>query len=373
MNRFAISRNRIPRKWCSRAGLLLGALVLSGCAQTGAPRSEFSEPAPERPAGEALIAVDFINVMVQLKPLHPANINMRMAVPTTAFGESLEDALGQAGYAIETSELAGGPNWLDYSSSADDVADRDPVTYQVNIGKFKFKRSYRTDAGRVQPDSSMFVKGADASRLTLRDATIFGEAETIAKTTPQPDAGKTSPSQDTTVAENAAIDPPSEMTGIDIAKAPEAEAVESVTVAAMDLDIRTDKGFDPVAYHQGEQINLTITPSIDAHIYCYYQGGQSEVVLLFPNRFHPTNFVEGGRTIDLPGDGGWQIVATESGSYDEFMCIGTTEALSHKVPDYLVKNDLQPLPVENLETVFQQYQAADTHSLVKRLVAVEVM
>ena len=63
------------------------------------------------------------------------------------------------------------------------------------------------------------------------------------------------------------------------------------------LVMSTPRGPKP-SYRVGETMELSVQPTQDAYVYCYYQDGAGTVARIFPNRFQPDPFMHAGAQID---------------------------------------------------------------------------
>lgn len=57
--------------------------------------------------------------------------------------------------------------------------------------------------------------------------------------------------------------------------------LEASRLTPLSLSLVTDRGNRPV-YRTGESARLTLNTSIDAHVYCYYQPRENQIVKIFP-------------------------------------------------------------------------------------------
>lgn len=127
------------------------------------------------------------------------------------------------------------------------------------------------------------------------------------------------------------------------------------------LSLKTGRGIDPAVYRSGEEVNITLSSTIDANVYCYYQQGDGTVIKLFPNRFRPNSRITQGETLELPGKDDFKIVADARGTVETLMCMASYNDIDSSLPFELSQRDLQPLPVADLEQVYGYYKSvADT-------------
>ena len=163
--------------------LTVGTIVLSSCSSF--PWSEESNSPQANVNGEIvndftrsrLIARDLVNALVQLPELAPKSTKLFTAKPGSRFAELLLSELLDSGYDLRIGSKASNP-WLDYTISSDSAGVAGIYTFVLSAGSIKIKRSYDVDDRGVQPASSLFVHGADASAIVLNDA-LFERANLV--------------------------------------------------------------------------------------------------------------------------------------------------------------------------------------------------
>jgi len=123
-----------------------------------------------------LIALDLVNALVQISTLSPAHTTLYTARPNSRFGALLVAGLQDAGYELRVGSSES-TRWLSHTIVKDalphtqsSVTVAGDYTFIVSVGMVKVKRTYRVDARRVRPGSSLFVHGADARGVALNDA-----------------------------------------------------------------------------------------------------------------------------------------------------------------------------------------------------------
>ena len=169
---------RVPLLACLL--LLGGCTLLPGGDRPGDGRSDGRSDGP--PAGDfprsRLVAVDFVDAMVQLPELVPARTTLYTSRPETRFGELLVAAMQHAGYDLRLGvdqsratldyRIDPEPGGVGAGASASAVAAdaaSGRYTFLVRAGAVRLKRSYRVDRAGVRPLSSMQLHGADATAL----------------------------------------------------------------------------------------------------------------------------------------------------------------------------------------------------------------
>jgi len=140
----------------------------------------------------------------------------------------------------------------------------------------------------------------------------------------------------------------------------------------LDFSFTSDNGTNPVVYKSGEKINLSIKPSMDAHVYCYYQQGNGEVYKVFPNRFRPDSRISANTILSVPGNDKFEIIADTTGQAENIMCLASYTDIDKKLPFPLREKDLQPLPVSSLNQVYALYKNVGEVAPLRKSMVIEV-
>ncbi len=85
--------------------------------------------------------------------------------------------------------------------------------------------------------------------------------------------------------------------------APPAPPQPLADAAAFAGDVGIALATDKADYTAGERMTATLKLDKDAHLRLYYTDGEQKSFLIFPNKFHPDDFVKAGEEIKLPGAG----------------------------------------------------------------------
>ena len=220
--------NAIGRMLCVLAMATLGACSSTGPAPTiELANAQRTEPASTSSAStssagavsttsEQLIAIDFVNALLQFDGMHPSERSLSVVTPVSAFGEELLFVLGQAGYQVRVTDSISAENFLDYSQTVKSrESDGVHQTFLLSVNQIKLKRDYFFQAQGVTPSSNLFIKGGDSAKIVVNDD-LFD--------IPQQTANVREPEVDNTIAsvsENKAVIPPQ----------PSVAAEESVVLA----------------------------------------------------------------------------------------------------------------------------------------------
>jgi hypothetical protein len=140
------------------------------------------------------------------------------------------------------------------------------------------------------------------------------------------------------------------------------------------LVLSTPRGPRPT-YRVGDTMVLSVQPTQDAFVYCYYQDATGTVARIFPNRFQADPFVHGGVQIEIPPAGvkSFALRFDKPGSTESVACLGADREVGLRLPDQLKAQDLEPLPVHGLDDVASQFRAIPGARVDDARLAVEVM
>ncbi len=157
-----------------------------------------------------------------------------------------------------------------------------------------------------------------------------------------------------------------------ITQSPTTGAIDLPNAPELALTLRTDRGVDPVVYRSGEEVQVSLSASIDANVYCFYQQGDGTVIKLFPNRFRPSSRVAKDDVLELPGDDNFKIVADARGSVETLMCMASYSDIDQSLPFELSTRDLQALPVADLDQVFGYYKSVAETTPLRESINIKV-
>ena len=104
-------------------------------------------------------------------------------------------------------------------------------------------------------------------------------------------------------------------------------------------------------FKPGERINLRVTPSRDAHVYCYLQDEARRVVRFYPNRFNPSALVRADAPLEIPGRMGFELVANLRKVTETIACFASERDLAGELPAAVYGSDFAKLAVASLDEV----------------------
>jgi serine/threonine-protein kinase len=108
-------------------------------------------------------------------------------------------------------------------------------------------------------------------------------------------------------------------------------------------------------FKPGERIKLQVTPSRDAHVYCYLQDEARRIVRFYPNRFSPNALVKADTPLEIPGRMRFELVANTRGLTETVVCFASDRDLLSKLPPALVGTDFEKLAVASLDDMQREF------------------
>lgn len=102
---------------------------------------------------------------------------------------------------------------------------------------------------------------------------------------------------------------------------------------------------------RGEVINLAVTSTQDAHVYCYMLDENAKVMRFFPNRFERDSRVLAAKPLLLPAAQRFQLIVSPQGAAETISCFATPVDVLHQLPQALVGTDFEPLQGVTLDKV----------------------
>jgi len=154
-------------------------------------------------------------------------------------------------------------------------------------------------------------------------------------------------------------------------------AVAAVPPVAQDpprLVVSSPRG-PQAKYRVGETLVVSVQPTQDAYVYCFYQDAAGTVARIFPNRFQPDPLLHAGVQIEVPPAGGnaFAIRFDKPGGNETVACLGADREIGLRLPDSLKAQDLEPLPVKGLDEVAARFREIPGARVADARLTVEVM
>lgn len=130
---------------------------------------------------------------------------------------------------------------------------------------------------------------------------------------------------------------------------PPAPAASAPASSRLTLEIATpDRA---TRFAPGALVRFTVTPSRDAHVYCFMQDENLKIVRFFPNRFRRDSLVTARQGVQLPGPMPFEIRMNPQGAKETVSCLATERDILANLPPAVGSADFAPLPLASLEQV----------------------
>ena len=111
-------------------------------------------------------------------------------------------------------------------------------------------------------------------------------------------------------------------------------------------------------YTAGDVVNLSLESNQPAYVYCYFNGAQNDVQRFFPNRFESNNLLEPGRSLSLPGDMGFDIIADARSHGETVHCFASRKNVFRALPPRLTGFDFESLAGVTINDIREAFMRA---------------
>jgi Domain of unknown function (DUF4384) len=131
------------------------------------------------------------------------------------------------------------------------------------------------------------------------------------------------------------------------------------------LDLRVEApGQGPVFTH-GQRIQLAITPSRDAYVYCYMQDTSKRWMRILPNPLSGAAMLPGGITRQLPGTMAFELVAEDSSKngtgHETIACYATAQDVTPLLPRQVLAPAFQYLTIHHMADLDSAFARASAN------------
>lgn len=140
-------------------------------------------------------------------------------------------------------------------------------------------------------------------------------------------------------------------------EAASAKPAEAAPVEPLSLSIQSTNR--AASFQRGEAIGLFVTPSRDAHVYCYLLDETQKIQRFYPNRFNKDSLVQASAPLEIPGNMRFQLSANDKGAKETVACFATEQEVMTKLPGTVAGVDFEYLPVTSLELVRDAFASAN--------------
>ncbi len=149
---------------------------------------------------------------------------------------------------------------------------------------------------------------------------------------------------------NAATRPPS-ASPAPAAGSPVAAPASAPGQAASPLNLTVTSPEAGSTFRRGDPIALNIGANRDAHVYCYLQDENRQVVRFFPNRFQRDSLVKAGATLALPGSTRFQLFANKKGIDETIACFAAERDVMAELSQSIAGADFEPISGKSLDAI----------------------
>ena len=141
---------------------------------------------------------------------------------------------------------------------------------------------------------------------------------------------------------------------------------------ALSLTLSSDKGSKP-QYKVGDPIKITVGTSSNSHVYCYWEQGNGTTIRVFPNRFHESSSVQGGKKISVPDDSMPFLMKTEfPNSNEKIGCFASSTDASGKLPAPIIEKDLSEMSGIHISDISAAFSKIGDSSLAAQYLNITV-
>jgi len=152
-----------------------------------------------------------------------------------------------------------------------------------------------------------------------------------------------------------------------------AVASTSLTIVGLPADGRGGApAAGPPRFRAGERIQLLVTPSRDAYVYCYLQDETRSVQRFFPNRFHTSALARAGEPLEIPGHMRFELVANSRKVTETVACFASERDLSKALPAAAYGRDFAALRAASLDELRQAFARVAPGAVAESRFRIEV-
>ncbi len=156
------------------------------------------------------------------------------------------------------------------------------------------------------------------------------------------------------------------------APASAAGATEPPATASAALSLVVASTDNATVFRRGAQINLTIRPNRDAHVYCWLRDEAGKVQRFYPNRFAKDSLVTVSRPLELPGKQRFQLVANHQGVRETVACFAADRDVLAELPGAVSGGDFEPLAATTISDVRAAFAAVTRNNFGEGYLNVEI-
>lgn len=147
---------------------------------------------------------------------------------------------------------------------------------------------------------------------------------------------------------------------------------EPVTHAPIQLALGTKDG-KATRYRLNDTLTLQLGTNVDAHAYCYYEGGNGEIRRIFPNEFQPNSFMPAGQSVTIPGpEHPFSLVLDWPHVTETIWCLATDREITSQLPKRVLAPDMRPLRARSLQQVRDDFNHLNLNNFITNELLIQV-
>nr|MBX2836285.1 DUF4384 domain-containing protein [Gammaproteobacteria bacterium] len=135
---------------------------------------------------------------------------------------------------------------------------------------------------------------------------------------------------------------------------PQTLGLPDTALTPLDFTLAMDRGAKSL-YTAGESGQLIISPTVDAHLVCFYEPTPGEILKIFPNDFQANSLVRADSTLTIPATDDFLIQFENPDAIEKFLCLASydEEVNRNTIAELRVKN-LQPIDLARVGQIYQR-------------------
>ena len=110
--------------------------------------------------------------------------------------------------------------------------------------------------------------------------------------------------------------------------------------------------------HQNGTLEIEVSSSVSAYVYCYTQAADGKIQRFFPNRFARDPRIEADKPLQLPGKQPFALRANAAGDAHRIACISAAREIYGGLPPQLRWSDFSDIGFTNFDDVRQAFANA---------------
>jgi len=109
-------------------------------------------------------------------------------------------------------------------------------------------------------------------------------------------------------------------------------------------------------YKPGDLVEVKVTVSERAFVYCYYQDQDNSIYQILPNPYQPDNKINPGQARLLPGDKRLKLEADAGSGIEQIQCAAHSLSVEDKLPAELTELDFDPVPYKSINELISLHR-----------------